>query len=130
MKRSLFILVLLGFTFFLRGQDNNLTFQFSRILFDDFVDTVERKVPVRIYYSPRWTDSLYLNVSATSSTVEGVLDKALRRDGLLFMITPDNRIILSKGYAIKTGFAKEYETYVRDKYAEAASADFLRPVQQ
>ncbi len=130
MKRSLFILVLLGFTFFLRGQDNNLTFQFSRILFDDFVDTVERKVPVRIYYSPRWTDSLYLNVSATNSTVEGVLDKALRRDGLLFMITPDNRIILSKGYAIKTGFAKEYETYVRDKYAESASADFLRPVQQ
>ena len=130
MKRSLFILVLLGFTFFLRGQDNNLTFQFSRILFDDFVDTVERKVPVRIYYSPRWTDSLYLNVSATNATVEGVLDKALRRDGLLFMITPDNRIILSKGFAIKTDFAEEYETYVRDKYAEAASADFLRPVMQ
>jgi hypothetical protein len=130
MKRSLFILVLLGFTFFLRGQDNNLTFQFSRILFDDFVDTVERKVPVRIYYSPRWTDSLYLNVSATNATVEGVLDKALRRDGMLFMITPDNRIILSKGFAIKTDFAEEYETYVRDKYAEAASADFLRPVMQ
>jgi hypothetical protein len=36
------------------------------------------------------------------------------------MITPDNRVILSKGYAIKTGFAKEYETYVRERYAEAA----------
>lgn len=130
MRKSLFITVLLGISLFLNGQDNNLTFQFSRILFDDFVDTVERRVPVRIYYSPRWTDSLYLDVSATNATLEGVLDNTLRRDGLLFMITPDKRIILSKGYAIKTGFAKDYETYIKERYAEAASADFLRPAMQ
>ncbi|MRR24198.1 hypothetical protein EG830_14600, partial [bacterium] len=112
MRKSLFIVFLLGIPLFMQGQENNLTFQFSRILFNDFVDTVEKRVPVRIYYSPRWTDSLYLDVSANNATVEGLLDKTLRRDGLLFMITPDNRIILSKGYLIKTGFAKEYETYM------------------
>ncbi|MRR23637.1 hypothetical protein EG830_11735, partial [bacterium] len=127
MRKSLFITFLLGIPLFMQGQDNNLTFQFSRILFNDFVDTVEKRVPVRIYYSPRWTDSLYLEVSAENATVEGLMDKTLRRDGLLFMITPDNRIILSKGYSIKTGFAREYETYMRERYAEAASADFLRP---
>lgn len=130
MKRNLLLSVLLGFSLFLHGQDNNLTFQFNRILFSDFVDTIERRVPVRIYYTPKWTDSLYLDVSAVNATVEGVLDKTLRRDGLLFMITPDNRIILSKGYAIKTGFAKEYEAYISERYAEAASAEFLRPVMQ
>lgn len=130
MKRNLLLSVLLGFSLFLHGQDNNLTFQFNRILFSDFVDTIERRVPVRIYYTPKWTDSLYLDVSAANATVEGVLDKTLRRDGLLFMITPDNRIILSKGYAIKTGFAKEYEAYISERYAEAASAEFLRPVMQ
>lgn len=128
MRKSLFFAVLLGFSLLVKGQDNNLTFQFNRILFNDFVDTVEKRVPVRIYYSPRWTDSLYLNVSSSNATIEGILDKTLRRDGLLFMITPDNRIILSKGYSIKTGFAKEYEAYMSERYAEAASADFLRPV--
>lgn len=130
MRKSLLITVLLGVSTFLQGQENNLTFQFKNILFKDFVDTVERRVPVRIYYSPRWTDSLYLDVSAENATVEGVLDKTLRRDGLLFMITPDNRIILSKGYAIKTGFSREYETYMRERYAEAASAEFIRPAMQ
>jgi hypothetical protein len=52
MRKSLVISVLMGISLFLQGQENNLTFQFNRILFDDFVDTVERKVPVRIYYSP------------------------------------------------------------------------------
>ena len=130
MKKNLLITVLLGVSLFTSGQVNNLTFQFNRILFDDFVDTLERKVPVRIYYSPRWTDSLYLNVSAENATLEGVLDNNLRRDGLLFMITPDNRIILSKGYSIKTNFAREYETYIKERYAEAASAEFLRPAVQ
>jgi hypothetical protein len=130
MKKNLLITVLLGISLFTSGQVNNLTFQFNRILFDDFVDTLERKVPVRVYYSPRWTDSLYLNVSAENASLEGVLDNNLRRDGLLFMITPDNRIILSKGFAIKTNFAREYETYIRERYAEAASAEFLRPAVQ
>lgn len=128
MRKSFLIIILLGFAFSLRGQENNLTFQFSRILFSDLVDTIEKKVPVRIYYSPRWTDSLYLNVNADNSSLEGVLDKALRRDGLLFMITEDNRIILSKGYSIKTAFGKEYDEYLRNHYAEASSADFIRPV--
>jgi len=126
MRKSLFISVLLGLSLFLHGQESNLTFQLNNILFEDFVDTLESRVPVRIYYTPRWTDSLWLNVSATDATVEGVLDRALRRDGLLFMLTPDNRVILSRGYAFRTGFAREYETYVRERYAEASSADFVR----
>ena len=112
----------------LRGQETNFTFQFSRILFSDLVDTIEKKIPVKIYYSSRWTDSLYLNVNAENSSLDGVLDKALRRDGLSFMITDDNRIILSKGYSIKTGFAKEYAGYLSERYASAAATEFIRPV--
>ncbi|MDZ7633274.1 MAG: carboxypeptidase-like regulatory domain-containing protein [Bacteroidales bacterium] len=119
---------MLSSAFSLRGQENNFTFQFSRILFSDLVDTIEKKIPVRIYYSSRWTDSLYLKVNAENSSLDGVLDKALRRDGLSFMITDDNRIILSKGYSIKTGFAKEYAGYLSERYASDAAAEFIRPV--
>jgi len=127
MRKTLIIFILTCATFSLRSQDNNLSFQFSRILFSDLVDTIEKRVPVRIYYSSRWTDSLYLNVSAENSSLEGILDKALRRDGLSFMITGDNRIIISKGYSVKTGFGKEYAEYIRKNYAEETSAEFLRP---
>ncbi len=130
MRKTLIIIFLLSSAFALRGQENNFTFQFSRILFSDLVDTIEKKIPVRIYYSSRWTDSLYLNVNAENSSLDGVLDKALRRDGLSFMITDDNRIILSKGYSIKTGFAKEYAGYLSERYASAAAAEFIRPVME
>lgn len=130
MRKALFIIILTFATISLSSQDKNLSFQFSRILFSDLVDTIEKRVPVRIYYSPRWTDSLYLNVSAENSSLEGILDNSLKRDGLSFMITDDNRIILSKGYSVKTGFGKEYAEYIRRNYAEAASAEFLRPAIQ
>ncbi len=130
MRKLFLIIILLGSAIYLKGQVNNLTFQFNQILFDDLVDTIEKKVPVRIYYAPGWTDSLYLNINADNSSLDGLLDRTLRRNGLLFMITEDNRIILSKGYSIKTGFGKEYDEYLRKRYAEASSAEFARPVIQ
>jgi len=126
-RKIVSIIVLLIITSSLRGQENNLSFQFDRILFSDLVDTIEKKVPVKIYYSPRWTDSLTLSVNAGNTNIEGVLDNALRREGLLFMITEDNKIILSKGYSIKTGFGREYKEYLKRNYAEASRSEFLRP---
>jgi len=128
MKKISLIIIFLTLMIYVRGQDDNLTFQFSQILFSDMVDTIEKKVPVKIYYSDKWVDSLYLNVNAENSTVDGVLDNVLRREGLLFIITDDDKIILSKGYAIKTGFGKEYSEYIRRNYAAAATDDFVRPV--
>ncbi len=128
MKKALLLIIFLHLIHSVCGQDNNLTFQFSRILFKDMVDTIEKKVPVKIYYSDKWVDSLYLTVNAENSSVGGLLDNSLRREGLSFIITDDNKVILSKGYSIKTGFSKEYAEYARKNYAEAATAEFARPV--
>jgi len=51
MKKIFFIIILLNLMIYVCGQNNNLTFQFSQILFRDMVDTIEKKVPVKIYYS-------------------------------------------------------------------------------
>jgi hypothetical protein len=128
MKRFFSVIIFLNLMIYVSGQDNNLTFQFSQILFSDMVDTIEKKVPVKIYYSDKWVDSLYLTVKAENSTIDGLLDNVLRREGLSFIITDDDKVILSKGYAIKTGFGKEYSEYIRRNYAAAATDDFVRPV--
>ncbi len=130
MRKTLLIIILLGSALSLQGQENNLTFRFNRILFSDLIDTLEKSVPVKIYYSKRWTDTLYLDVSADNSSAESVLDKALRRDGLSFFITDDNRIIMSKGFSVKTGFGKEYADYLRERYTEATTAEYIRPVME
>ena len=59
------ILFILFFSFVLINtfaQDNKLSFQFRQILFKDLADTIEKTIPVKIYYSNRWVDSLHLDI--------------------------------------------------------------------
>jgi hypothetical protein len=76
MKKLLIIILFLILTGHLHAQDNNLSFQFSRILFKDLVDTLEKKVQVKIYYSNKWVDSLYLNINSENDSIENFLTKA------------------------------------------------------
>ena len=108
------------------GQDDNLTLQFNRILFNELTDTIEKLVPVKIFYSDKWVDSLYLSVNSTNSPFEEVLDKVLKKEGFNFIITYENMVILSKGYKIKTTFHKEYLEYLRNNYARADTATYIR----
>jgi len=113
MKKSLYILL---FSFILtnaQSQDKKLSFQFKQILFKDLADTIERTIPVKIYYSNNWVDTLRLNINSENDSVNGLFNKALKNNGLSFIITDDNKIILSKGYTIKTNFRKEYLEYLR-----------------
>ncbi len=126
MKKVFALVTFLSIIIPLTGQENNLTFQFNRILFRDMVDTIEKHVPVTIYYSDKWVDSLYLDVSSQNNTVDEILNKALKREGLSFIITDNDKVIISKGYSIKTSFQKEYSEYLKRNIAEAA-AEFERP---
>jgi len=128
MKRILFLIFFMILTVFLNGQDNNLTFQLNNILFRDLVDTIERRIPVKIYYSDTWVDSLYLTVSSEKSTLDEVLGRSIVREGFSFLITDENKVILSKGYKIKTSFLKEYQDHLKNIYKAADTAEFVRPV--
>lgn len=101
----------------LSGQDKNLTLQLQRILFSDFVDTLEKSAPVRIYFYDKWVDTLTLAVSATDLPLSQLLDRTLAREGLSFFVTEDNRVILSKGYSVKTKFGEEYLAYLKSSLA-------------
>ena len=129
MKKILLSVILSVSAICVFGQ-NNLTIQLNQILFNDLVDTLERLVPVKIYYSDKWVDSLYLSVNSKNEQVDEFLDKTLRKAGFSFIITEENKVILSKGYSIKTNFQKEYLEYLKKNYTKADTAKFVRPVQE
>jgi hypothetical protein len=125
------LLALLLFTLILNNtfsQDNKLTLQFKKILFKDLADTLERTIPVKIYYSNNWVDSLYLDINSDNESLNNLLNKSVVKNGLSFIITDDNKIIFSKGYTIKTSFRKEYLEYLEKNLTKNDTVNYTRAV--
>ncbi len=110
------------------GQNDNLTLQLKNIMFNDLADTLENLVPVRFYYIHEWVDSINLSVNSDDSSLEEVLEKALRKEGLNFIITDENKVILSRGYNIKTTFRKEYLEYLKNNYSKTDTVRYALPL--
>jgi hypothetical protein len=64
MKKLLVILILVIIAGNLEAQEKKFTFRLSDILFRDLVDTLEKRIGVTIFYSNKWTDSLYIDADA------------------------------------------------------------------
>jgi hypothetical protein len=56
MKKLLHILFFAVLTINVGAQAKKLSLQFKQILFRDLADTIEKKIPVRIYFSNNWVD--------------------------------------------------------------------------
>ena len=110
------------------GQEKNLTLEFKNILFNDLVDTLEKIVPFKIYYSEKWVDSLTVSVSSQNTPVDELLYRTLTREGFSFFITEDNKVILSKGYSIKTNFRDEYLKYLKKNSLRDDTSRYVTPV--
>lgn len=124
MKKLLYILLFALIEANVAAQEKNISLQFKQILFKDLADTIEKTIPVKIYYSNSWVDSLYLNVNTRDESVNSLFDKSVARNGLSFIITDDNKIILSKGYTIKTNFRKEYLEYLEKNISNADTVNY------
>jgi hypothetical protein len=129
MKKLLFVIFFMILVAGLKAQENNFTFQFSRILFKDLVDTIEKRVEVKIYYSNKWVDSLYLNINSKNDSIQNFLSRALTKEGFSFIITENNKLILTKGYTIKTNFKDQYNAYLNKSSTNPDSSYYIRPVQ-
>jgi hypothetical protein len=112
MKRISYIVFLLIMTCTSYGQNNKLSLEFNQIPFRDLADTVEKLIPVKIYYPDKWTDTLRVNVSRDNNSLKSLFDGSLKNTGLSFFITDDNKLIISNG-PIKTNFNREYREYLR-----------------
>jgi hypothetical protein len=128
MKKSLYLLLFACLFCNAQSQDAKLSFQFQQILFKDLADTIERTIPVKIYYSNKWVDTLYLDVNSDNNSVNSLFNKTLSNTGLSFILTDDNKIILSKGYTIKTNFRKEYLEYLEKNLTKPDTTNYARSV--
>jgi hypothetical protein len=128
MKKLLYILFFACLANELRAQDTNLSLQFKQILFRNLADTIEKTIPVKIYYSNNWVDSLFLNINSENEPVNALFDKSLAKSGLSFIITDNNKIILSRGYTIKTNFRKEYLEYLEKNLTKADTTNYSRAI--
>jgi hypothetical protein len=111
---------------YLQAQENNLSFQFSKILFKNLVDTIEKETLVKIYYTNEWVDSLYVDINSENDSLKDLLGKAINRKGFSFIVTEDNKVILSKGYSIKTNFHEQYNLYLNRSLIRSDSSNYLR----
>jgi hypothetical protein len=127
MKKILLIFLLILSVSQLKAQENSLSFQFTKILFQDLVDTLEKEVQVKIYYTNKWVDTLYLDIDTEADSLAGILSKALKREGFSFIITDDNKVILSKGYSIKTNFREQYDAYLKKNMVQEDSSVYVSP---
>jgi len=124
MKKLLYILLLSLTGINAIAQENNISLQFKKILFRDLADTLERTVPVKIYYSNKWVDSLFLDINSKNEPINALLENSIVKNGLSFIITDDNKIILSRGYNIKTNFRKEYLEYIEQNKTKADTTNY------
>jgi hypothetical protein len=108
-------------------QYENITVGFDRILFHEFADTMERIIPVRFYYSDKWTDTLFLSVKSSNSTFNELMNSSIKKYGFSFFITDDDKVILSKDYTIKTNFRKEYLNHLKQVFEKADTSEYVRP---
>ncbi len=113
MKKTFLWILLWSAVVTASGQVKNLSLQLENILFTDLVDTLERAVPARFYYSDKWVDSLVITLNVSDMPFSAAVERALSGSGLSFFITEDDRVILSRGYSVRTGFGKEYLDYLR-----------------
>lgn len=128
MKKPFYILFLAFIFINAQSQDKKLTFQFQQILFKDLADTIEKTIPVKIYYTNNWVDTLYLDIDSDNDSINNLFEKALTKNGLSFIVTDDNRIILSKGYTIKTNFRIEYLEYLERNKARPDTVRYVRSI--
>ncbi len=111
------------------AQDNNLSLQFSRILFRDLADTLEKEAKIKIYYTNKWTDSLYLDINSSNDSFKSILNKALLKEGFSFVVMEKNKVVISKGFTIKTNFQQQYSELLKRSFVKKDTTDYMKAFQ-
>jgi hypothetical protein len=127
MKKHLVIFLCLALSGLLNAQEDRMSFHFEGISFKDLVDTIEKKAIVKIYYSDSWVDSLYLDLNTENDSLESVLHKALGKNGFSFIVTDNNKIIISRGFTIRTDFREQFNSYIKRHSVTTDYSNYVLP---
>jgi hypothetical protein len=103
--RHTFYLCLFLATQTLWGQ-TKISVTLNNSTFVEFVKVIEERTPYRFYFNPIWTDSLSVTLSATDVELKTLLVDVFKTTDLDFVITPTDKVYLTKGKTLITELPK------------------------
>ena len=125
MRKLLYICILIVLCLPVVAQKDLLTLQLHDVLFSEFVDSLEKKTPYKVFYTDNWVDSLYVSVDAEQEAIGQLMGQALAGSNITFVVTGNNQVILSKGHSIKTNFWTEYEEFLANRMLKMDTASYI-----
>lgn len=84
-----------------RYDEVKISGSWDHVPFKEFVKSVEHQYPVKFYFDPQWTDSLFVTGNYNSRPLNEVLNIIFRDTGLKAVFLGE-KIILTKAYTIRT----------------------------
>ncbi|HRH58954.1 MAG TPA: carboxypeptidase-like regulatory domain-containing protein, partial [Chitinophagaceae bacterium] len=99
---------------------------YSGISFKTFAAKIEATYPYRFYYDSTETDSLIINVKAEQLTIQQLLEKAFSKTIYHFAVDANNRIFITKRFAIQTSLPDDF--FAVKKTADTSTVKNIIPV--
>ncbi len=96
---------------------------FDHILFNDFVDSIEHRYPVRFYFEPKWTDSLFVDGNYQSVPLQNVISDIFRHTDLSAVFLPQ-KVIITKEYTVRSQLPARFFETIPATREEPATAVF------
>ncbi len=114
MRRFLSILCLLMIFRGASSQEGRIAVNFKNLLFSEGIDSLEQLIPIKVFYSKKWVDSLIVDFNAERTSGEELLEDYIKQSGLKFFIK-DAKLIVTGSYDVKTDFNREYLAFLRER---------------
>jgi len=99
----------------LHAQQNRLTINLENQPFETIISVVEEQTGFTFFYNPEWVDSLSFTVHANNLPLETIVDQLCQSQNLTANFLNGKRVVLTKGFKIKTDYAENYADFLDNK---------------
>src|SRR5262245_36097429 len=103
---------------------NRVSGDFTNVMFDQFVEQIEKAIAFRFYYNPAILDSFRVTVHAQETELPVLLKQVFQNTGFYFQIDTLNRVFVSN---------KKFDSYpalVEDFFARKSQGDDINAIVQ
>ena len=110
--------------------DVRITADYSQLPFQEAVSDLEKRYPIRFYFSPEWMDTVNVSVTANEVILPVFMDQLLRNTNFKYYVHNNNRIILTRDYEIVKDISANFNDPDRvvEEEEEDASLEIFEPL--
>ncbi len=97
------------------SQEPTITIHKDSTHFSNIISLLEKESGYYFFYNPQWVDSMSLSYNVDNKTLNQALDELCELADLSFTILNNKKVVFTKGYRVKTNYAKTYISYLNSK---------------